>query len=58
VAEVVNLNRARKAKRRADAAAQAAANRASFGRTGAEKKAAQAEAEHRTRVLDGAKRDR
>jgi hypothetical protein len=52
--EVVNLNRARKAKRRDDDRAKAAANRAAFGRTKAEKLAAQADAE---RQLDGAKRE-
>ncbi len=40
MAEVVNLNRARKAKARAAAQATAAANRVVFGRTGAEKRAA------------------
>ncbi|SFP87778.1 DUF4169 family protein [Sphingomonas rubra] len=57
MAEIVNLRRARKVKARATAEKQAAANRAAFGRTRAEK--AQDAAE-RTRVdttLDGARRD-
>ena len=36
MAEIVNLNRARKAKARVDATKQAEANRAKFGRTRAE----------------------
>lgn len=56
--EVVNLRRIRKAKRRADAEAQATANRVAFGRTKSEKAAARREAERREHDLDGAKRDR
>ena len=56
--EVVNLGRARKAKRRADAEVQAAANRVAFGRTKSEKAAARREAERREHELDGARRDR
>ncbi len=37
MAEIINLRRARKAKARADAETQAAANRVAFGRTKAEK---------------------
>ncbi|UIJ44651.1 DUF4169 family protein [Sphingomonas cannabina] len=55
--EVVNLGRARKAKRRTEAEAQAAANRVAFGRTKSEKAAARREAERRERDLDGAKRE-
>jgi hypothetical protein len=58
MAEVVNLRRARKAKARAAAEVEAAANRALHGRTGAEKRAHAAEAERRERGLDGAKRER
>lgn len=58
MAEIVNLNRARKAKARSEAKTTAAANRAAFGRTKAEKQAATAEAERRARDLDGAKRER
>ncbi|MDP1028632.1 DUF4169 family protein [Sphingomonas sp. KR1UV-12] len=57
MAEIVNLNRARKAKRRADDAAQAEANRAAFGRTKAEKVADAAETARREALLDGAKRE-
>ena len=57
MAEIVNLNRARKAKRRADEQVQATANRVAFGRTKAEKVAARAEAERQGACLDGAKRD-
>ncbi|MCW6535076.1 DUF4169 family protein [Sphingomonas sp. MMSM24] len=48
---------ARKAKRRATEAATAAANRAAFGRTKAEKAADRAEKERAERSLDGAKRE-
>ena len=57
MAEIVNLNRARKAKARADAAARADANRAAFGRTRGEKQAADAETQRRERTLDGARRE-
>jgi hypothetical protein len=57
MAEIVNLNRARKAKARGEAQATAAANRIAHGRTKAEKQAAQAETERRARELDGAKRE-
>ena len=55
--EVVNLRRIRKAKRRADAEAQATANRVAFGGTKSEKAAARREAERRERDLYGAKRE-
>ena len=58
MAEIVNLNRARKTKARREAETAAAANRALFGRTKAEKQAAKAEAERQRRELDGAKRER
>jgi hypothetical protein len=57
MAEIVNLNRARKAKARGEAQATGAANRIAHGRTKAEKQAAQAETERRARDLDGAKRE-
>lgn len=57
MAEIVNLNRARKAKARADRATQADAKRAKFGRTGAEKKADALERARAERSLDDAKRD-
>ncbi len=55
--DVINLNRARKARAVAAKSVAADANRAKFGRTKAEK---QAEAQDRARVqalLDGAKRE-
>lgn len=55
--EVVNLRRARKAKARGAAEAQAAANRLAFGRTRAERAADAAEVERRDQRLDGAKRE-
>jgi hypothetical protein len=57
MADVVNLRRARKAKARAEAGAQAAANRVTHGRSKAEKKLAQAEKETAERKLDGHKRN-
>ena len=55
--DVVNLNRARKARAKAGAEAKAAANRAKHGRTAAERENdARAEARRRA-LLDGAKRD-
>jgi hypothetical protein len=57
MAEIVNLNRARKAKARNLAKAQAEANRAAFGRTRAEKQAADDDAARLARTLDGARRD-
>lgn len=55
--EIVSLGRVRKARMRDVAQAQAAANRAAFGRTKAEKSADAREAERRAAVLDGARRD-
>lgn len=52
--DLVNLNRARKAKRRKDAAATAEANRAAFGRTRAKKQADAGEQARRDALLDGA----
>ena len=57
MADVVNLNRARKARARSAAEAQAAANRAAFGRSGAEKLAERTEAARQARLLDGARRE-
>ena len=55
--EIVNLNRARKQRARAKQAAQAAANRVRYGRTGAEK-AQNAQADERRRtLLDGTRLD-
>lgn len=58
VADILNLNRARKAKRRAADATQAAANRVAFGRTKEEKAADQAERQRQAAALDGMERDR
>jgi hypothetical protein len=57
MAEVLNLNRARKAKRRAEAERRAAANRIAFGRTKSETAAAKAEAARSQAQLDAVKRD-
>ncbi|MDR3513817.1 MAG: DUF4169 family protein [Caulobacteraceae bacterium] len=58
MAELINLNKARKARAKAETAATAAANRARFGRTKAEKLADKAEAERKARTLDQARRER
>lgn len=55
MAELVNLNRVRKAKKREDEARQAEANRAKFGRTKAEKARDQAEVTKLGAELDGKK---
>lgn len=57
MAEIINLNRARKAKARAADKAGAAANRLAFGRTKAERERTTGQAEIEARRLDGAKRD-
>lgn len=57
MAEVVNLRNVRKAKARDAAAARADTNRAAFGRTRAERDAADAQAERQARTLDGARRE-
>jgi hypothetical protein len=53
----INLNKARKARARSEAEANAAANRVKFGRTKAEKLAAQAEAARLKQRLDAARRE-
>jgi hypothetical protein len=55
VADIVNLNKARKARAKAEAEETASANRVRFGRTRQEKEAARQEAERRTRDLEGKK---
>ncbi|MFV0625245.1 DUF4169 family protein [Sphingomonas sp. ac-8] len=55
MAEIINLNRARKARARAERAAEADANRHRFGRTKAEKKADKIAADRAERTLDGAR---
>jgi hypothetical protein len=57
MAEIINLNKARKAKARVEKAAKAVENRVRFGRTKAEKAADRAEGARADRDLDGAKRD-
>ncbi len=57
MADVINLRTARKAKARAAKEAQAAAHRAAFGRTQAQKTSDAAERERRDVLLDGARRD-
>jgi hypothetical protein len=57
MAEIVNLNRVRKAHAKVAAAAKAAANRVKHGRDKAEKAADRATEEGRARLLDGVKRD-
>jgi len=54
---VVNLNRFRKAKKRAEDQRLAAENRATFGRGNAERKAAKSEEERRQRELDSKRLD-
>lgn len=53
--EIVNLNRARKARDKAAARAAASANRAAHGRTKAERTQAETEGERAARLLDGSK---
>ncbi|HWW25458.1 MAG TPA: DUF4169 family protein [Caulobacter sp.] len=57
MAEILNLNQARKAKAKTDAKAKAAENRARFGRTKADKALDAARADRLQRDLDGAKRE-
>lgn len=57
MAEIINLRQARKAKKRAEAGGAAAANRAKFGRTRADRLEQRVEAERQARLIDGARRD-
>jgi len=57
MAEVINLNRFRKARTRVDEARQAEENRVRFGRTKAEKQQDQADADRAAKDLDGKKVD-
>jgi hypothetical protein len=57
VSELVNLKRARKARARAEADAQAARNRIFYGRTKADKSAVDTAAATAARSLDGHKRE-
>jgi hypothetical protein len=58
MAEIINLRLARKAKARALAATTAAANRAKFGATKAERQARAAEDARLSRTVEGAKLER
>jgi hypothetical protein len=55
--DIVNFNKARKARAKQDTKSQAAANRAKFGRSKGEKAVEKAEAAKAVRLLDGAKRE-
>jgi hypothetical protein len=57
MAEVVNLNKARKARAQVAAKAQASENRTKFGRSRADKAAAKAEKRLVDRRLDGHERE-
>ncbi|HEY0647413.1 DUF4169 family protein [Phenylobacterium sp.] len=57
MAELINLNKARKARDRAAAKAQAAENRTKHGLSKGEKAVTKLEAERARRELDGAKRE-
>jgi len=57
MAELINLNRARKAKANVDKDAVAAANRVKFGRSKAEKAQEAAEKAMATKLIDAHKRD-
>ena len=57
MAEIINLNRARKARAKSEGQALAAANRVKHGRTKAEKLSARAETERAAKLLDDAKRE-
>ena len=58
MAEIVNLRLARKARDRAQAEQDAAANRAKFGRTKAQKAQQESDAARQARTLDGAQIER
>jgi hypothetical protein len=58
MAEIINLNHARKAKVRDDDRARAAANRFAHGRTQAQKALERVRADKAARELDQAKRER
>lgn len=57
MAEIVNLNKARKARAKVEAEETAKANRVRFGRTRQEKEAARQQEEKLSRDLDGKKLD-
>lgn len=57
MAELINFNKARKARDKAAAKTQAAENRVKHGRTKGQKTVGKLEAERAKRDLDGAKRE-
>lgn len=57
MAEIINLNRARKARNKAEAKAAAASNRALHGRSRAERTGQDAARDRAERLLDGHKRE-
>mgnify|MGYP000070412094 CR=1 FL=1 len=57
-ARIVNLNRVRKDKARAEKRAEADANAVKFGRTKSERRKSEAEARKADRHLDGHRRDK
>lgn len=57
MAEIVNLNRARKARDRETAKAEAAANRVTHGLSRARREAARAERQRLERLLDQSRRE-
>ncbi len=57
MAELINLNKARKAKARKAGKSQAAENRVKFGQTKGQKQVAQLDAERARRELEGKKRE-
>ena len=57
MADLINLNKARKAKARADAERQAAENRVRFGRSKAQRQADEAAAAEAARRLDQLRRE-
>ncbi len=57
MADILNLNKARKARAKAQSAAKAVENRAKFGRTKAQKATDEAERARISENLDGARRE-
>lgn len=57
MAEIVNLNRARKARDKAAGKTEAAANRVTHGLTKAQRETAKAERERLSRLLDQTRRE-
>ena len=57
MAEIINLNRARKARAKDEAKTTAANNPAAHGRTKAQREVAEVEQAKAARLLDGAKRE-